>query len=1355
MGAVPGRRAFFFVTLLCFGAALGAWGDTGPAESTQPVCPKGSSDGSRLVLTLRDDMWASLDGNLQGVVDCLEDEDVLLFNTSQPLMPRNITIITKSIAISTYTNNASFASNRGEPLVFPEVERKTTLTCSANADHEGLFELRAEGIVLANVIVENCQLNAGPNVSMPGLFKSKGAQAPVTVAGCEPGGQPVKLLHSIFRNNSNGNSSGGVKVFPGCSVQMENLEFSNNTSNGSGAGAIIGGFTTMQNVKFRYNAAKLYGGGVNIEDATLEANNATFESNTAALEGGGLKATNSRTFFRNTTFMRNLAAWGGALFTGPNTFASMSSTNWTRNEAAKAGGAIAANSSTTIITGNRFFQNRALSGGAIYASDGHPGRGGVGPPPLLNISASTIERNTGWAGGGVYIEGLVRCQLNNTNVSHNGALLSGGGLHLAHGDGLVIENSHFTENNADNSGGGLYVVLRWAGVNGPPVPVAVNRSTFTGNYAFYGGGGALLTSAATLGENCYNGPGKRAAAHEASNRIVSCHFVDNEASTNGGGLLLSNIEASLEAVNFTDNTADMKGGRGGGAFIGEFTKAEFVDVVFEENVAFQGGGLGIMPAADEEAVCMTSLVCTECLFRSNTAQSMGGAIWTQGSPEVSLPSSFVEANGSTTSGTTAIFLSSPGLPAVNCSKDPTAGVIASLGANVSCKDVWGPPKHIEADRNTVKVSRRVEFAENITITIKDGFGHVLADAYSSSPLFVLATSNDDIELRGQTAAQIISGMANFTSLAAVPKGKTVRGEVYFVFDGIVSNATVQLEFSDCQPGEIQDRGRCIGCLRGHYSFNPDNTTCDKCPKDALCLASGVVVPIRGSWHSHPQSVQIHDCLRRDACDYGNRSEKLSNYVLSHGVGIKVSQVYQNLLCSPGYEGVLCASCSGGHGFREDGKCSKCMDSKAAEWTIMLAKIAVVLCGVYILTKCHLSTAGHCGSIWKVIFSYLQVTGLAWLLKLEWPTSVEVLFRLQDLATNIDSGPLPTLGCILSGLGGSQQIARPAVLIAFPLVLMLLATLSWCALSRRPLGIHSLEYQQRCEAPIEVPTEERSISRPVAITISAILFLMYPAWSRAVLSIMDCVSVDSNDSGVPYVDHAHAVGSYWAMGTRSKCFRGEHLVLASILVPIGLLFVSFPLWLSALLRRHKAAEDFRRKYGFWYAAYKHDSFYWESVVLTRKLLMVVVLVFGDSLAVQKQNIVVLGALIVAFGAHVWRQPFEGEDVNMLESLSLTASFMTFFLGSFIEGTISVGWRTACSVAIFGLNLALGYRFFVALRAARREQWVVDENGSDSQGLSDMIRSIAAGSVEMIVRRVSMIVQQPTSSTSNEASSIPRQ
>ena len=81
----------------------------------------------------------------------------------------------------------------------------------------------------------------------------------------------------------------------------------------------------------------------------------------------------------------------------------------------------------------------------------------------------------------------------------------------------------------------------------------------------------------------------------------------------------------------------------------------------------------------------------------------------------------------------------------------------------------------------------------------------------------------------------------------------------------------------------------------------------------------------------------------------------------------------------------------------------------------------------------------------------------------------------------------------------------------------------------------------------------------------------------------------------------------------ECFSGEHLYWAVFGGGLGLLVwvIGIPWVAWSLLREHKARlgnEQVMERYGFLYKGYKQRTYYWESVVMFRKVAMIFIAVF---------------------------------------------------------------------------------------------------------------------------------------------------
>lgn len=74
-----------------------------------------------------------------------------------------------------------------------------------------------------------------------------------------------------------------------------------------------------------------------------------------------------------------------------------------------------------------------------------------------------------------------------------------------------------------------------------------------------------------------------------------------------------------------------------------------------------------------------------------------------------------------------------------------------------------------------------------------------------------------------------------------------------------------------------------------------------------------VTPVPGFWHSHPMSVQLHQCpLGKAACNYGNRTVNLTSWAQARRYTyFNESELYEylDLQCSTGYTSNACGRCA--------------------------------------------------------------------------------------------------------------------------------------------------------------------------------------------------------------------------------------------------------------------------------------------------------------------------------------------------------------------------------------------------------------------------------------------------------------
>ena len=201
---------------------------------------------------------------------------------------------------------------------------------------------------------------------------------------------------------------------------------------------------------------------------------------------------------------------------------------------------------------------------------------------------------------------------------------AGGGA-IAFFNNLVVENCVFRENSS-GSGGAIQVIALGSG---PLSTVEIKDCTFIGNSAPNGGGAVSATcnkeatfEDVTFIDNSSDNLGGAIYTAYGTVEISDCTFRDNSA-VSGGAVGCDASAVTVEDSTFTDNNASITGGA---AHIQGVLGAASMDITggsFCDNHAGYGGAI--------YAATNCSVVLSGSTVSSNTADTHGGAFYTQGS----------------------------------------------------------------------------------------------------------------------------------------------------------------------------------------------------------------------------------------------------------------------------------------------------------------------------------------------------------------------------------------------------------------------------------------------------------------------------------------------------------------------------------------------------------------------------------------------------------------------------------------------------------------------------------------------------------------------------------------------------
>ena len=129
---------------------------------------------------------------------------------------------------------------------------------------------------------------------------------------------------------------------------------------------------------------------------------------------------------------------------------------------------------------------------------------------------------------------------------------------------------------------------------------------------------------------------------------------------------------------------------------------------------------------------------------------------------------------------------------------------------------------------------------------------------------------------------------------------------------------------------------------------------------------------------------------------------------------------------------------------------------------------------------------------------------------------------------------------------------------------------------------------------------------------------------------------------------------------------------------------------------RGADEAISVYGFLYSGYKKEYWYWEILVLLRKISVAAISVFlsaevssANDLQVNssqyQQGLLATLVISVALYIQLKLEPYEGADLNGVESMGLVVSVMSLYLGLWtFYGKENYVIDTTVTVLVFGIN-----------------------------------------------------------------------
>ncbi|OMJ68621.1 hypothetical protein SteCoe_33871 [Stentor coeruleus] len=681
----------------------------------------------------------------------------------------------------------------------------------------------------------------------------------------------------------------------------------------------------------------------------------------------------------------------------------------------------------------------------------------------------------------------------------------------------------------------------------------------------------------------------------------------------------------------------------GGALNIDGASISISNTSFINNSAIYGGGIYYKCAYLN---CYFNI--TSCSFINNKADLEGGAIkWENKKPIIDQNTTFFNNNAQ------------------------YGGDLASFPAKLRKSD------SNNFTENRFSCTPGMECQQEITIELLDSAGNIMTLDNSSTAVMSISTNSNNSQsysVSKDVKTTAINGIFIFDSfiIRGEPKTHAIIAISTTSIDptlGIEAGDTV--EYSDsifftvnltaCNNGQqIMETG-CSNCLSGTYVMKPQSN-CKPCPDGADCPGGWKIYVLPGYWKPSDNSTTIYKCPLSAAC-LGSVNE--TDFVGS---------------CAKGYNGKKCYSCIAGYTRSGDNSCSKCPSQASNAVILLFILLFIIFIGVVFvrstIKSAYSPKALHSIYI-KIFTNYIQLVFLTTQFELEWPWFVLKLFSVQTTVATA-SDKIFSLDCYFSGSNvnyESTYYSKIIITAVSPLIIWTIGFLVWvfiCLFSKK----------------------WNYLKRELLTTEIVLFFLIYPNIVKFMFTAFSCVYIKED-------------GFFMRENLIIKCWVDRHLkyTLGIALPSIIIWAVSVPTAVLVILikRRSYLKSDANRViFGFIFNGYKQSRFFWEFLIMYRKILIICIFVFMNEVAQSIQALTLIIVLITALYMQYEFKPYNKHQLNHMETEAILAATVTIYCGMYyLTQEINEGF----SIFLFFLIIC-GNMYFIVYWAYFMLQAVFD-------------------------------------------------
>ncbi|KAJ3445322.1 g protein-coupled receptor-related [Anaeramoeba flamelloides] len=438
------------------------------------------------------------------------------------------------------------------------------------------------------------------------------------------------------------------------------------------------------------------------------------------------------------------------------------------------------------------------------------------------------------------------------------------------------------------------------------------------------------------------------------------------------------------------------------------------------------------------------------------------------------------------------------------------------------------------------------------------------------------------------------------------------------------------------------------CSIGYYGKPGEN--CQKCPEHGICKQFNQHYPFpdSGYWSSQANPIVLIKCKIKKACP-GYEIEKCNDLM--------------------GYKGFECTECLRGF-YKMDYRCDRCPDNANVRLAFLLIAFLIYLLVFSFFAK---KATAYFGSF-TISFSFFQILVIIYQLGVRWPTNLSSMFKLF-LTLNFNLDFLATECTFnLTHLEKWYLIQLSPIIFFFLfLIIYFLLLVHSKVILKYNLNVFADNYiTRKCPKFFYKPSKQigntflyylhfvkfkllsplfqgltkeelndmKCIFTNVYLTLLTLLYLIL---SQKCLQVFDC-KYDSSSKNYIFQPEPNY-----------NCFEKwwyQKLFIASIIFIIFYIMGIPFLILYLLIKNSKILTEtqFDLKFGLLCTRYNKNFFFWEIIIMIRKLFLIIMTLFVSNFPTFQLILIVL-VLLVALVIQQIYKPYLSNRHNYLESTLL--------------------------------------------------------------------------------------------------------